>query len=214
MPFFAPREPIPPFDDAWLEDAWLGASDRYVGGPVGGSMVLASTDDVAVVVHHVAIDPLGLSLRLTTVRASRPEAPAGAGAAAWAVNGDASPNGLRFAIGLAEGTVVELDDSGYGLEDLDAGEGGDEEAPSFEVRSEGGSGSGGRWDEDLRLVPTPPPGPLTLACLWPEESIDETTAVVAAEDLAAGLGSAILLWPERPLPADDAGGRWFNYSPD
>lgn len=204
---------MPPLDGGEFEEPWLRAADRYVGGPVGGAVILAATEDVAIVVHHMAIDPLGLSLRLTTLRATPPEVPTGAeaGRAFWAVSGDPWTSGLRFAIGLPNGTVVELDDVDY------FPEGDDDEADQhrFELRSEGGTGAGGRWEQDLRLVPMPEPGPLTLGCTWPQETIDETTAAVAAEDIAAGLRAAVLLWPERPLPADETSGeRWFNYSPD
>lgn len=60
-----------------------------------------------------------------------------------------------------------------------------------------GSSSGGEdvYDLSLWLWPLPPPGPVTLVCLWPEFDIAETKVTLDGAAIAAAGAAAVQLWP-------------------
>lgn len=72
------------------------------------------------------------------------------------------------------------------------------------------------------LTPLPPPGPLTVVLAWLALGIQECTAVINGDDLAAAAASVVALWP---LPAQEDSfrrhqtqpqpppGSWFAVNP-
>lgn len=197
VPFFAPLPERPAFDHDDLWEPWYQEGDRVIGGVVPVQLILEEGERVAIVVSHLEADPGGLSFRLTVVRRKPNDQ--------WdrRYDGDLQQEGLRFGVGLADGTAVELRPS-WAPERS-------EEAWTLQTRS--GSGSIARFDQDLRLEPAPPPGPVTFACAWPEWDVQETTAIVPGDAIAAAVVVARSLWPDDPdeIPEDD---RWLNIAPD
>ncbi len=58
------------------------------------------------------------------------------------------------------------------------------------------SGSEDVYDLSLWLCPLPPPGPVTLVCLWPEFDITETKVTLDGATIAAAGSAAVELWPQ------------------
>jgi hypothetical protein len=83
--------------------------------------------------------------------------------------------------------------------------------PSAVLSPTGGGGSDRRWHGRLSLWPLPPEGPLTFAFAWPEEGVEETTAVADATPIVAAAARATELWPEDRPPAPSGGGGWQAY---
>lgn len=200
MPFFAPLAVRPAFDESGMGEPWYEEGDRVFGGVVPVRLILEEGERVAVVVSHIEADPAGLSFRLSIVhRIPNVEDEQWHGHP----GGDLQEEGLRFGVGLSDGTVVEV--RPFWASD------GSEAVWTLQTR--GGSGSNARFDQELRLEPAPPPGPVTFACAWPELDVAEVTAVVAGDAIAAAREVARTLWPDDPdgIPADEG---WQNSAPD
>lgn len=85
----------------------------------------------------------------------------------------------------------------------------------------GGQGSGNSALLTYFLTPTPPPGPVTLILAWPAFDIEESTLVIAGDELAAAAARKMTLWPEQPederfkptRPPRPPLGGWFEQNP-
>lgn len=196
MAFFEPP-PRPPEPEPQAQPLWLGPPNNVVGVAVPVRLVLARTEEAAVVVDGLAAFPSGfelvLSVRVRTPR--RQWSPLGL----WRDEGQAGlPDDLlRFGIELADGRKATTL-SGF----PDRGE---QEGPVLIGR--GGGGGVTHWDQTYWVWPLPPPGPLAFVCEWPAEGISLTRAEIDAGLVLEAAARAEILWDE---PEGGEGG-WMSY---
>ena len=199
MPFFDPRSDPPDVD--WDDDVWLSAEDRTVEGVVAVQLVLAETERAAVILTDLGASPHGLSF--TRVALVRSSADSASGSSRWPQHMEVPKEGLRFGVGLADGTKVVADDFGW----AEDGPGDDR---AYTLLSRGGSGGACREDDRFRLAPLPE-GDLRFACAWPELGVDESFAVLDGQLVAEAAAKSRLLWPDDP-PGSGSGthGGWTS----
>lgn len=199
MAFFEPPPP-PPVPEPQKQPLWLGPSGNVVGVAVPVRLVLARTDEAAVVVDGLAAFPSGFELVLSVrVRAPRRQwSPLGL----WREEGHVGlpDDVLRFGIELANGRKATTL-SGF----PDPGEA---EGPVLIPRD--GTGGVTRWDQRYWVWPLPPPGPLAFVCEWPAEGISLTRAEIDAGLVLEAAARAEILWDEPEGPAAGEGG-WVAY---
>jgi hypothetical protein len=183
------EDPFPWFDDG--RSVW-------VGGPLARSLVLARSDDAAVVVRHLTVFPDGLEFELSAHarRAPRDRRSRWGGMHSFLdpveVDDDGAPAGhvLRFGLEWADGGRVTAFDR-YDQSWPDA------TAPLHGLEGQGGSGSNSEYSWRYWAWPLPVDGPLSFVCEWPEYDISETRASIDADEVAEALSRAQPVWPHR-----------------
>ena len=198
--FFRPPPPEP--DEEWEElpsGPWEGPPENVVGGASAVQVVVARTDEAAVLVTEVEAYPTGFSFELTLRwRGSLLERFTG-GPMQYLVqpshlpSGELAPEFLRFGVGFSGGSKAS---NVGGASPLPGDSGEPPERPTLEWR--GGGSSPGVWNESAWVWPLPPPGPLTFACEWPVAKIGETLREVDAGAILEAAAHAERLWGEEP----------------
>jgi len=180
-------------DDNEYEDP----TAHWVGGVVPVELVVARSEQAAVVVRGIVAYPDGFNFTLEaclhrSVKLGRRRRPFHA-SGRW--DDDGGPLGdevLRFGISWPDGgRATNLDYWGRGWADAT------EPAHGMEEGSGGGSDRHYSWE--YWAWPLPAEGPLQFVCEWPAYQIPETFAAVDGEVLNEAASRAFPIWP------DDAG---------
>jgi len=162
---------------------------QMIGGFVTGPALITRSDRVVVALRQVLAYPTGFEIEL--------EAHARGSSAAETHDDPLDFAGqhrqLRFRLRLADGTDVIHDDEA-GLR----GGGG----PALMVSKSERSSGGPENKEHIRLVlwasPLPPPGPLTLACSWPNRGLVGAELALDADAILVAAHEAQPFWPDEP----------------
>jgi hypothetical protein len=162
--------------------------------------LIVSGDGVAAWVAAAVVYPTGVLFELMIVRRDR-SAPGEVHRPFFLGPGDV--HGPRFGVGFADGRKATV--------------GGPPRPPGARdivLSPQGGGGSDRRWSGRMWLWPLPAPGPMTIAFMWEEQGIAETTIEVDTAAVLAAVGRARELWaddrPDRPEPGSIGGG-WTPY---
>jgi hypothetical protein len=197
--FFEPL-PEPPKPERHRQPAWIGPPDNVLGAPVPMVVLLAKTEELAVVVAHPTAYPNGFELRLQ-VRARVEDFeldPVGYHPRGRGRGEDAFRFGLQFSDGRKATSV------GRPLSGSDS----EPEPPRLIMR--GGGGGGGSWDHGWWVWGLPTPGPLAFVCTWPAKGLAETRVEVDAGPILEAAARAEELWPGGE-PSRGSGG-WTTYA--
>jgi len=198
MSFFKPPAPRPtPAEPAALP--WLGLPDNAIGAPVAVRLVLARTEQAAVLLNGLVAYSTGVELELAVRRRTYP--PEHDHWARMPPEVHRLPSGalpddvLRFGIEFSDGRRVTTLDP---FPDFDVRTGVPPDRPV--LIPQGGGGDGRRWDQRYWLWPLPPSGPLAFVCEWPGEGIGLTRVEMDAQLVLDAAGRAEVLWPGEPRP--------------
>ena len=184
MSFFEP--PPRPREPRWVEEPrrpWLQKPDNVVPGVVPLQLLLARSDEGAVLVTRLAAYADGVEVDVRAV---------------WRRRGDVtvpfSPGfrggdeALRFGVAFADGRrATNLDRRPV-----------DREPTGAVLVQGGGGGSDLQYTSSHWLWPLPPPGLLAFVCEWPAREIPETRVEIDAALVLDAAARAQTLWPERP----------------
>jgi hypothetical protein len=188
---------------------WLGPPDNVLGVGVPIRLVLARTDELAVLIDQVAAYPTGFTFQISMSLREEPESPMDLsevmhGSMRWPRMGsqELPPDQFRFGIRFGDGSKVTNIDPGRWL-----GETGDQPSGPLLV-GRGGGGGGARWEQGFWVWPLPPEGPMAFVCEWPARGIPLTEHEVDASRIREAASSAEVLWPG-PRPSS-RGGIWFS----
>jgi hypothetical protein len=187
MSFFERPPWRPPPQDPW-PPAWLGPPEAVVPGIVPVELLLARTDDHAVLATDLLAYPTGLEFILATrPRPGRPRAPHPRDHVRD--HGLFGHRGLRLEIRFADGRVVG-NHPPHRPRHLAA------EEPDQPMLYQGGGGGG---DNGYRLHHwlwgLPPPGPVAFVCEWPARQIPESQTEIDAGLILEAAGRAVPVWP-------------------
>ncbi len=187
MPFFdapdTPPIPEPDPNEPYVPPLWTGPSELVLGGVVPLQVLVARTDQVAVIAEYFVAYPSGVTFSLT-IR-SRDVVPpemrfGGPGLEMVRL-------GVQFADGRKAATVGA--EAGFGCPKDDRG------VPTVPVLlAKGGSGRDRSWELEHWLWPLPPPGPLVLVVEWPTLGIAETRHQVDAALIRQAAERTVTLW--------------------
>ena len=207
MSFFADEEPPePPPIVEYRPPPWSGVPENVLPASVALDVVLVRTDRVGVAICGARAYPDGVAFAVQILRQEPPD-PRDRFRAPFHFHGPRERGDLRLGVGFADGRRAVL---GEGHRVFDRGQ-----APDIVVVEAGGGGGMRHWHGRCWLWPLPPEGPLTFACAWTDEGVEETSVVVDAAPIRAAAARAIELWPDdRPDPPrrdpDDPG--WSSYA--
>ena len=198
MSFFEPPPPPPQPPEQRRRPEWLGPPDNILGVALPWRIVLARTDNVAVVVEGATAYPNGIQLRIDVRRRPTPGDEDGEpffplghpGSRQRGHTGELPPELLRVGIELADGPkATTLDPHPFML--------GPDATPEGPLLTQnGGHGGGSVWRLEFWLRLQPPPGPLVFACEWPSEGVELTRIKVDASAAIEAASRAEGLWPE------------------
>jgi hypothetical protein len=183
--FFEPSPPREPASQPAPVPEWLEEPRGWIGGVVGARIALATTSDVAVLVHSLYAFPTGMSLtvelRGRDERATRnPHRDFHKILHAEYVEGELSPVFFRFGIELADGgkaTNLVGAEERRSIRDRD-------EPPSAPVLSQrGGSGSGSDVEIRYWLWPLPTGERISFVCEWPAFEVPISRADIDAAQI-------------------------------
>ena len=164
-------------------------------------LLVARGDDIAVWVAEALAYPTGVAFGLVIVRRYGPSPERRH--RPWFIP-PGEPDGPRFAIGFADGRRTAI---GRPFAH------GDDRTPDIVLSHNGGGGSDRRWTGRMWLWPLPPAGPLTLAFIWPELKVPETTVEIDSTPIRDAAAQAVELWPEeRPHRPPRGEGGWASYT--
>ena len=212
MTFFAPSEPEPEwFEPTPVRRRWRGDESDTLGIFVLEAMVIALTEEVAVLVSGLTVYPSGFSFSVVTLSRLDP-APehlqSRANPRPWGRRGGSVGDGFRFGIAFADGSKVT---------DIDSWGGGPRGERVGRVLShKGGGGGGRRWSQGYWCEPLPPVGEMRFVCKWEAARIEETETSIDSNLLIEAAERASALWPDDiDMPPDDdsrptAGGGWSS----
>lgn len=153
------------------EDSWNPPS-IYLPRYLQRDFVLASNDEVAVVVQGIACYPNGFTFELRTVTRFEPDeddesahyhglfGPGNPGH-----GGDVPPEQLRFGLSFSDGSKCTTLDPWSDLHDDEKG---------MQLHQGSGGGGNGHQYANLWVNPLPPEGPVEFVCEWPVFGIEET----------------------------------------
>ena len=194
MGFFEPPPPPPEPPEQPPQPEWVGPRDNVLGVAVPLELLVARSEDAAVVVRNVVAYPNGVNFVLDVRRrsASMMDDPLGMHAGFRAVP-EERENALRFSVGFADGSKATVDGRPHWPD------GDNVRGPV--LMSRGGGGGGTRWEMGYWLWPLPPDGPLAFVAEWPAEGIAETRVEIDGGLLREAGGRAEKLWDENPGPS-------------
>jgi len=167
-----------------------GPPDNVLGGAVAFALVLARTEDVAVLVHGGAAYPTGFHFSLAVRRRAGDEVFNPLGNSILGGGPPSSPpdESLRFGLEFADGSMV-----------TDRDEFPEEVAEGRPVLlPTGGTGSSLHYETYVWLSPLPPPGPMAFVCQWQAHGIALTRVELDADIVRRAAEQAIELWPIGP----------------
>jgi hypothetical protein len=180
MSFFELPAWRPPSD--YRVPAWSRGPEGMVPGVVPVELLVARTDDNAVLVGNLLAYPTGLDFDVAVRR--RPGRPR------EHRHHDVWDDDLRLEVRFADGRAADNDPrrrpSPSGDQPPD---------PPLLYQSTSGPAGGHVW-----LWGLPPPGPLTFACQWPALQIPPSQAGLDAGLVLEAAGRATSLWPETAPP--------------
>ncbi|WP_433795705.1 hypothetical protein [Actinoplanes sp. CA-252034] len=181
VPLPPPPEPEPPAPPpVWVRP------DTVIGGSVGADLLLARSDDAAVVLTGLIGYPNGFAFTIAAVL--REEDRSGRihhhGYRRDSAGEPPPPEFLRIGVRFADGRVA-TNLAGY------PGYGETPEQPL--MLPDSGGGGGRRYDMSHWVWPLPPAGPLTFVVAWPGYRIDETSAEIDATLLRDAAARALVL---------------------
>jgi hypothetical protein len=178
-----------------------------VGLPI--RIVLARTDDLAVLLNQVSAYPTGFTIEISLLLREEPEffmdlseVLDGSMRRPHKASPELSPDLFRFGIRFADGSKVTNIDPGRWPKEVD------EEPTGPLLLARGGGGGGARWEQDYWVWPLPPEGPMAFVCEWPARGIPLTEHEVDATSIREAASSAEVLWPG-PRPSRRSG-IWFS----
>jgi hypothetical protein len=201
--FFDLPEPDPG-EDLEIDEDDDGVTDlrpaRWVGGVVPVELVIARSDEAAVVASRVSAYPDGFELTLVSFLSSSVKPRRRRNLhhpMMWHDTGEPGeplPDELlRFGLQWPDGgRATNLD--GWGRSWPDATE------PAHGLESRGGSGSGHEYAEEFWAWPLPADGSLGLLVEWPAFGIGETRSTIEASLFVAAADRARPVWPEDASP--------------
>lgn len=157
-------------------------------------LVLAVSDEQAVVLHGIACYPSGFAFSLETLsRFETDEDDYRDEPLELYRRGGTNDQDrlLRFGIEYSNGKrTTSLDSEHFGAWPRSS----DDDAPH--VASGGGGGGGGSWSYDFWVWPLPPPGPVIFAVEWPAYGIAETQRRIKGERFRAAADKSKPVFPE------------------
>jgi hypothetical protein len=186
--------PAPPGEPGWAAlPEPLGPADTEIGCPVAVRLVLARSEQAAVVLNGITAYREGIELELAIrLRAYPP------GGRHWAQaiheGSAAGPDAFRFAIELADGRAAILGRL--------VGHAHREHAV---LVPRGASAQGRRFDGRYWLAPLPPPGRIVVVCAWPAAGIEDSRVAIDAAPILDAASRSELLWPGEPAPPGPPG---------
>ena len=181
---------------------WRGDDSDTLGTPVPISVLLARTEEVAVLAGGFVAFPLGFSLSVISLsRLDPPRQDIGTigPRGPWREGRGAAQGVFRFGIGFADGSKVTT--RGRGVPE-----------PRFvsthpatrSLQARGGGGSRGRFTQSYWCAPLPPSGVMQLVCEWQAAQIAETFVEIDADLILRAAEESTALWEEdKDLPPDD-----------
>jgi hypothetical protein len=184
MSFFELPAPRPPSD--YRRPAWLRPPEGTLPGIVPLELLLAHTNDHAVLVGNLLVYPTGFDFDVAVrLRPGRPRQHRDHDYDhVW-------DDDLRLEVGFADGRAAS-NDRRRRPRTLEV----QEPDPPLLFQSSGGrSGSGNGWEFHLWLWGLPPPGPLAFACQWPARQILLSRAEVDAGLVLEAARRAVAFWP-------------------
>jgi hypothetical protein len=195
--FFEPPPPRPEPPEEPPQPPWLTPPTNVLGSAVPVELLVARTDDAAVLVRNVVAYPSGLefvlAIRLRHARHGRLNHPFGYGP------GEPDAESLfRFGVQFADGAKATALEPWLGRWP--------DEEPSVWLSQHGGSGRASSWDFNYWLWPLPPAGPLAFVAAWPAEGVPETRAEIDAGPVREAAGHAEVLWEPVESGGDGDGG--------
>jgi len=190
--------PDPTDDDDTLldddEDEFDPPTAQWIGGVVPVEVVVARSDQAAVVVRSLVAYPDGFAFTLDaflhrSVKLKRDRRGPFHHHDPWGDDGPIGDETLRFGISWPDGgRATNLDRWGRGWEDAT------EPAHGLESGSSGGGGREYSWE--YWAWPLPVEGELRFICEWPGFKIPETAAAVAGGALIDAARRAFPVWPD------------------
>jgi hypothetical protein len=192
VPFF--DEPTPPERrkrSKRLRRDEHGRPTLMVPSYLSEDVVLAVSDEVAVLLHGIACYPSGFALTLETTRRYEVDDHEG--------DEDDEPFGLwgrrskslaKFGIEYSDGRRATLDRDPFAPERGGAG-------ARLAIMQGSGSGGGGHFSTELWVQPLPPTGPVTFAVEWATAGIGETLHTIDGQLFRDAAQHAKRVFPPR-----------------
>jgi hypothetical protein len=155
------------------DDEGWGPPSLLLPGRVAKDVVIAASEDHAVVMEGIACYPSGLSFELRTVglyyydHEFNEYEPSMGSWVRRAGEKELPPGLLRFGVEYSDGqkaTTLEADHGWHRSED----------DGRLRLQLGGGGGGGATWSWRIWITPLPPDGPVVFVCEWPAFGIEET----------------------------------------
>ncbi len=204
MGFFEPPPPPPSPPEPSPQPVWAGPGDNVVGGAVALELVLARTDNVAILLRNFVAYPTGITFVLDTRRRSFDPDTVGDPLGHHMMRpGRGDPDTvLRFGVQFSDGAKATLIGHRHWP-------GPDEPLEQPVLMPRGGGGHSGRWTQDMWLWPLPPAGPFAFVVEWPLESIPETRLEIDAGLLLKAASRSEVLWDDVPPAGPESSSEFF-----
>ena len=185
MAFFDPQPPGRTPDDETLGPEHGPWESWYSIPPavISTQLVLAQTDDAAVVISDLHVYDTGFLIHLHAVTRLPMSRRRFRAMYDWAGEETVADEMLRFGVQFADGGIAT---------NLDH----DRQTSGVELRPGGGTGGPTRIDDAYTVRPLPPAGPLRMVCQWPTFEIDETSHEIDGTLIRDAARNARQLWPE------------------
>lgn len=183
------KPPSPP--ELPRDPEWLAPPDNLMPAPFPLQLLLARSDEFAILVHGGLAYASGFSFSFALRRRGSDdddddpihrwhEVPR---------DGVIPAEALRFGIEFADGAKATVFDQHRLFATR-------ERPPAPTLVQRGGSGNGRGWDIDFWVWPLPPPGPLTFVCEWPLHRLALRRNEIDAAIILEAAPNARILWPE------------------
>ncbi|MFV2010568.1 MULTISPECIES: hypothetical protein [unclassified Micromonospora] len=175
---------------------WLARPVAVLGGVVAGQLLLARSDQAAVILTSLLAYPTGFEFDISAIlRAPEPATAAGpAREPAAAASGAPRPRtpvdgvgGLQVMVRFADGTAL----SSLHRSTVPA----DREPAGPLLSPVAASTDQQRHDARFWVWPLPPDGPVTVGCAWPARDIPHSRVEISGELIRQAAAGAVELWP-------------------
>ena len=158
-----------------------------IGGLVVAGPLLCQSRDVAIHLDGVKVFSTGLQLRFEVITRPIPASGPAHSRPAPRWMDSAREGGMLVGVKLADGrTAVNIDDDRRSKPTRD---------DELVLARTGFSGSGEAGAVQYLLSPSPVSQSLTVVAAWPQCGVPEAAAVVDADEISAGSGRLVTLWP-------------------
>lgn len=184
---FFPPVPRRPFQPPHEQPEWWGPPRDGLGVAVPlDSVMLARTDDVALVLEAVRAYATGFTFTVVAVARRGREAAVGALVPAGPMGETDAEASLRVGVELADGGRAVVTPH-WARKDRPAG-------PVIAHR--GGGGDGSRYEMRYWVWPLPPRGPLVVAVRWTARGVPLTRHTMQADPIVEAAGRSRRIWDE------------------